>query len=168
MQKIYISKDNRQWGPYEAKQVSFLIGKGSFALHDWAWVEGSTEWVPVSQILEVLQREEESLEEETHREVELAKGKWRSKLTSPISATNEPVLMSQAIHHQPVETASVGSSWWKRYFFYPALGLGMVVFVVMLALSGPAVADFNSLISEGGIAHEPDSEKPFFNNRDLW
>ena len=50
--QIYISKDNRQWGPYEAKQVSFLLGKGSFTLQDWAWVEGGTEWIPVSQVLE--------------------------------------------------------------------------------------------------------------------
>ena len=162
MQKIYISKDNRHWGPYEAKQVSFLIGKGSFALHDWAWVEGSTEWVPVSQILEGLQREKESLEEARHQEVELAKEKWRSKLTSPISTTNEPVLKAQAVSHQPVETSSVGSSWWKRNFFYPALGLGIAGFVVMLVLGGPAdVADFNSLNNEDGIAYEPDSKKPF-------
>ncbi len=161
MEKIYVSKDNRQWGPYEVKQVSFLIGKGSFALNDWAWVEGSTEWVPVSQILVVLQREEESLDEATHQEVELAKEKWRSKLTSPASATNEPVLTPQAPHPQPGAIASVESSWWKRYFFYPALGLGMAAFVAMLALSGPAVADFNLLITDRGIAYEPDSETPF-------
>ena len=76
---IFISKDNRQWGPYEAKQVSFLLGKGSFALQDWAWVEGGTEWIPVSQILEVLHCEEELQEKATHQEVELAKEKWRSK-----------------------------------------------------------------------------------------
>jgi len=47
-------------------------------------------------------------------------------------------------------------------FFYPALGLGIAGFVVMLALGGPDVeVDFNSLITEGGIAYEPDSEESF-------
>ena len=160
--QVYISKDNRQWGPYDAKQVSFLMGKGSFTLQDWAWVEGGTEWIPVSQILEVLHREEELQEKATHQEVELAKEKWRSKLTSPISATNEQVLTAQALPHQTVATASVGGSWCKRNLFYPALGLGIAGFVVMLVLGGPAeVADFNSLINDDGIAFEPDSEKPF-------
>jgi len=160
--QIFISKDNRQWGPYEAKQVSFLVGKGSFALQDWAWIRGNTEWVPVSQILEILQREEKTLQEARHQELDLAKEKWRSKLTSPISATNEPVLMAQAVHPQPVEPASVGNPWWNRNFFCPALGLGITGFVVMFVLGGTAdVADFNSLINEGGIAFEPDSEKPF-------
>jgi len=159
--QVYISKDNRQWGPYDAKQVSFLIGKGSFTLQDWAWVEGGTEWIPVSQILEVLHREEELREKATHQEVELAKEKWRSKLTSPASTTNEPVLVVQTVNSQPVETASVGGSWWKRNFFYPALGLGIVGFVAMLVLGGPDMADYNLLINEDGIAFEPDSEKPF-------
>jgi len=160
--QIFISKNNRQWGPYEAKQVSFLMGKGAFELQDWAWVEGSTRWIPVSQILEALQHEKESLEEARRREVELAKENWRSKLTSPVPATNESVPMAQAIHPKPVKSASVGSSWWKRNFFYPALGLGIAGFVVMLALGGPDVeVDFNSLITEGGIAYEPDSEESF-------
>ncbi len=161
MKNIYISKDNRQWGPYEAKQVSFLLGKGSFVLHDWAWVEGSTEWVPISQILEILQREEEELKEARHEEVELAKEEWRSKLTSPISTINKPVLIARTAQYPPVETASVWSTWWNRNFFYPALGLGIAVFVAMLVLGRPDVTDYNSLINEGGIAHEPDSEKPF-------
>ena len=46
-------------GPYAANQLGLLIGSGTFALQDWAWIEGSPEWVPVSQILEVLQRERE-------------------------------------------------------------------------------------------------------------
>ena len=159
--QIYISKDNRQWGPYEAKQVSFLLGKGSFTLQDWAWVEGGTEWIPVSQVLEVLRREEQLQEEITHQKVEVAKERWRSKLTSPISGANEPVLVAQAVHQQPVVTTSIEGSWWRQNFFYTALGFGITGFVAMLMLSGPDVADFNSLINEAGVAYEQDSKKPF-------
>ena len=159
--QIYISKDNRQWGPYEAKQVSFLLGKGSFTLQDWAWVEGGTEWIPVSQVLEALRREEQLQEEITHQKVEVAKERWRSKLTSPISGANEPVLVAQAVHQQPVATTSIEGSWWRQNFFYTALGFGITGFVAMLMLSGPDVADFNSLINEGGVAYEQDSSKPF-------
>ena len=159
--QIYISKDNRQWGPYEAKQVSFLLGKGSFTLQDWAWVEGGTEWIPVSQVLEVLRREEQLQEEITHQKVEVAKERRRSKLTSPISDANEPVLVAQAVHQQPVVTASIEGSWWRRNFFYTTLGFGITGFVAMLMLSGPDEADFNSLINEGGVAYEQDSKKPF-------
>jgi|TARA_B100000959_G_C14911991_1_gene595569 hypothetical protein len=159
--QVYISKDNRQWGPYDAGQVDFLIGKGSFTLQDWAWVEGGIEWVPVSQVLEILQREEKLREEATHQEVELAKKKWQSKLTSPILAANEPVLVAQVVHDRPVGTVFVESSWWKRNFFYTALGLGIAGFVAMLILGASDVADFNSLINEGGIAYEADSNKPF-------
>ena len=159
--QIYISKDNRQWGPYEAEQVSFLIGKGSFALQDWAWVEGGKEWIPVSQVLEVLRREEQLQEEITHRKVEVAKERWRSKLTSPISAVNEPVLVAQAVHQQPAVTTSIEGLWWRQNFFYTVLGFGIAGFVAMLMLSGPDVADFNSLINEGGVAYEQDSKKPF-------
>ena len=115
----------------------------------------------MSQILEILQREEEELKEARHEEVELAKEEWRSKLTSPISTINEPVLMARTVQHPSVETASVWSIWWNRNFFYPTLGLGIVVFVAMLVLGGPDVADYNSLINEGGIAYEADSNKPF-------
>jgi|TARA_B100001971_G_scaffold205466_1_gene222971 hypothetical protein len=159
--QVYISKDNRQWGPYDAKQANFLIGKGSFTLQDWAWVEGGTEWIPVSQILEMLHCEEGLQKETTHQKVELAKEKWRSKLTSPASTTNEPVLVARAVHNHPVESTSAGGSWWKRNFFYPALGFGIAGFVIMLVLGGPDMADYNSLINEGGIAFAPDSEKPF-------
>ena len=160
--QIFISKDNRQWGPYDAKQVSFLMEKGSFVLQDWAWVEGSPEWIPLSQILEALQRERDIAEEETHQKVEVAKGEWRSKLTSPASGAHQPEVMAQADHLRPAKSATVGGSWWKRNFFFPAIGLGILLFLVMWVFGGPAdVADFNSLINEGGIAYEPDSEKPF-------
>ena len=159
--QIYISKDNRQWGPYEAEQVSFLIGKGSFALQDWAWVEGGKEWIPVSQVLEVLRREEQLQEEITHQKVEVAKKGWRSKLTSPISDTNEPVLVAQAVHQKPVLVTAIEGSWWRQNFFYTALGFGITGFVAMFMLSGPDVEDFNSLINEGGLAYEQDSKKPF-------
>ena len=159
--QIYISKDNRQWGPYEAKQVSFLLGKGSFALQDWAWVEGGTKWIPVSQVLEMLCREEQLQEEITHQKVEVAKKGWRSKLTSPISDTNEPVLVAQAVHQKPVLVTAIEGSWWRQNFFYTALGFGITGFVAMFILSGPDVEDFNSLINEGGLAYEQDSTKPF-------
>ena len=160
--QIFISKDNRQWGPYDAKQVSFLMEKGSFVLQDWAWVEGSPEWIPLSQILVAFQHERDIAEEETHQKVEVAKGEWRSKLTSPVSGAHQPEVMAQADHLRPTKSATVGGSWWKRNFFFPAIGLGITLFVVMLVFGAPAdVADFNSLINEGGIAYEPDSEKPF-------
>jgi hypothetical protein len=38
---------------------------------------------------------------------------------------------------------------------------GIGVFVAMLVLRAPDGADYNSLINKGGIAYEPDSEKPF-------
>ena len=46
--QVYVSKDERQWGTYEATHVERLIECGSFALEDWAWVEGQTEWVPLA------------------------------------------------------------------------------------------------------------------------
>ena len=158
--KVFVTKENRQWGPYAADQLGLLIENEAFAIQDWAWIEGGAEWVPVSQILEVLQREREMEAAAMHQEVEAAKERWRSKLTNPVSGVHQSAV-AQAVVQQHVAVASVEDSWWRQHFFYPALGLGMAVFVAMIALSGPAVADFNLLISEGGIAHEPDSEKPF-------
>ena len=119
--KVFVTKENRQWGPYAADQLGLLIENGAFALQDWAWIEGGTEWVPVSQILEVLQREREMEAAAMHQEVEAAKERWQSKLTSPVSGVHQTVVV-QAVVQQPVATASVGGSWWKQHFIYPALG----------------------------------------------
>ena len=160
LMKVFITKENRQWGPYAADQLGLLIENGAFALQDWAWIEGGTEWVPVSQILEVLQREREMEAAAMHQKVEAAKERWRSKLTSPVSGVHQSVV-AQAVVQQHVAAASVEGSWWKQHFFYPALGLGIAGFVAMLVLGGPDEVEFNSLRHDNGVAFQPNSDRPF-------
>ena len=51
---VYIAKEGKNWGPYESKQVSVLVERGSFADNDWAWIEGEADWMPVSEVLEMM------------------------------------------------------------------------------------------------------------------
>ena len=51
---VYIAKEGKNWGPYESKQVSVLVERGSFADNDWAWIEGEADWMPVSELLEMM------------------------------------------------------------------------------------------------------------------
>ena len=164
--KVFITKENRQWGPYAADQLGLLIENGAFALHDWAWIEGGAEWVPVSQILEVLQRERERESAAMHQEVEAAKERWRSKLTSPVSGVHQSAV-AQAVVQQHVAAASVEGSWWRQHFFYPALGLGFAGFVAMLVLASPDVVDFNLLIHDKGVAFQPNSDRPYVGKVEL-
>ncbi len=56
--QVYVSKNEKQWGPYEASHIKSLIESGSFDLQDWAWVEGQTEWVPLARVHHLLLAEE--------------------------------------------------------------------------------------------------------------
>ena len=60
---VYIAKEGRNWGPYESKQVSVLVERGSFAGNDWAWIEGEPNWMPVSEVLEEWQKAEAACRE---------------------------------------------------------------------------------------------------------
>ena len=60
---VYIAKEGKNWGPYESKQVSVLVERGSFADNDWAWIEGEADWMPVSELLEEWQAAEAACRE---------------------------------------------------------------------------------------------------------
>jgi hypothetical protein len=47
---LYISKDNQQLGPYTLDQARQLVANGTFQATDWAWHEGSADWVPLQQV----------------------------------------------------------------------------------------------------------------------
>ena len=87
--KVYVSKNERQWGPYEASHVGSLIESGSFDLQDWAWIEGQTEWMPLGRVQQMLQAEEAAKAAAVHQRVESVKGKWRRKMTTPLPASNK-------------------------------------------------------------------------------
>ena len=84
--QVFISKDERQWGPYDAAQMGCLIERGSFSLQDWAWIEGNADWVPLHQILYTLSNEKKAESQKLHQKVEVAKDLWRSKMTQPTPA----------------------------------------------------------------------------------
>jgi hypothetical protein len=159
--QVYISKDGRQWGPYEASQVGSLIERGSFGLQDWAWIEGSAEWVPVRKILQTLHREKKAESQVLHSKVEAAKNQWREKLTQPTPAMFREHKALRAQGAPQMTPAVAGGGTQGRNVFFGALGLGLAGFVTMLALSGPNEADVNALNLENGLTYKIDSNVPF-------
>jgi hypothetical protein len=159
--QVYISKDGRQWGPYEASQVGSLIERGSFGLQDWAWIEGSAEWVPVRKILQTLHREKKAESQVLHSKVEAAKNQWREKLPQPTPAMFREHKAPRAQGAPQMTPAVAGGGTLGRNVFFSALGLGLAGFVTMLALSGPNEADVNALNLENGLTYKIDSNVPF-------
>ena len=159
--QVYILKDNRQWGPYEAGQMGDLIERGSFGSEDWAWIEGSAEWVPVREIFQTLRQAKKAESQVLHNKVEAAKNQWRSKLTQPTPAqfreSRNPTIQPTS----QVEVTAAGAGKMGRNFFFGALGLGLAGFVAMLALSGPREADIKALNLENGLTYKIDSNVPF-------
>ena len=143
---IYIAKEGKNWGPYESRQVSVLVERGSFAENDWAWIEGETDWAPVSEVLEEWQTAEAAC-----RELELQK---EAAKLAEVAAVPEK-------KPAPTVTKPRGTSWWSRHFFFLALGLGAAGLIALLVLRPAAVADYNLLQTREGLAYAPDASEPF-------
>jgi hypothetical protein len=156
--QVYVSKDQRQWGPYEATHVPSLIECGSFTLEDWAWVEGQTEWVPLARVQQTLLEEEAAKAAVVHQRVEQARGKWRRKLTTPLPSSNKPHRMDQRKDGTSPEQAKKAA--WKRPILPAVLVVGLAVLLGWYFWGG-AVADYNSLFLEEGIVYQSDAEEPF-------
>jgi hypothetical protein len=143
---IYIAKEGKNWGPYESRQVSVLVERGSFAENDWAWIEGETDWAPVSEVLEEWQTAEAAC-----RELELQKE--AAKLAEVAAVPEEKPA--------PTVTKPRGTSWWSRHFLFLALGLGAAGLIALLVLRPAAVADYTSLQTREGLAYVPNESEPF-------
>lgn len=48
--QIHVQKDFGTYGPYSLEELQDLIEKGRFKYEDLAWVDGTPEWAPISQI----------------------------------------------------------------------------------------------------------------------
>ena len=48
---IHISRDGQQFGPYTLEDAQTHLASGSLLPHDLAWVEGATEWRPLSEVV---------------------------------------------------------------------------------------------------------------------
>ncbi len=154
--KVYVSKNERQWGPYEASHVGSLIESGSFDLQDWSWIEGQTEWMPLARVQQMLQAEEAVKAAAVHQRVEQAKGNWRRKLTTPLPASNKSRRLVQKKAEQgPLQEKKTAWNW-----HVISAASAMAVLAGWLYWGG-SVADYNSLILEGGVAYQADSEDPF-------
>jgi hypothetical protein len=47
---LFISKDNQQLGPYTILEAQALVANGTLQPTDWAWYDGSADWVPLQQV----------------------------------------------------------------------------------------------------------------------
>ncbi len=159
--QVFISKDDRQWGPYDAAQMGCLIERGSFSLQDWAWIEGNADWVPLHQVLYTLSNEKKAESQKLHQKVEVAKDLWRSKMTQPTPAVFREERPRNARTTRQVAAAAAGGSALGRNIFCGALGVGLAVFVAMLALSGPKETEVKNLTHENGLMFKVDSSEPF-------
>ena len=146
---IYIAKEGKNWGPYESKQVNVLVERGSFAENDWAWIEGETDWAPVSEVLEEWQSAEAACRVEFQKEA--------AKLVV------EAAVVAVVPEDKPAPTVTKprGTSWWSRHFFILASGLGTVGLVALLVLRPAAVADYTSLLTRESLAYVPNAREPF-------
>ncbi|MBC8326925.1 MAG: DUF4339 domain-containing protein [Verrucomicrobia subdivision 3 bacterium] len=155
---IYIAKEGKNWGPYESKQVSVLVERGSFADNDWAWIEGEADWMPVSEVLK-----EWEAAETAYRELEFQKEV--AKLAEETPSRNK-MEVQEAQKEEPTQPAAKPrrTSWWNRHFFFFAFGLGTVGLIALLVLRPPAVAEYNLLQTREGLAFEPNKSEPFDGN----
>ena len=48
----YISRNGKTFGPYSQNSILIFIQEGRADIHDWAWVPGNKNWIPLGQILE--------------------------------------------------------------------------------------------------------------------
>lgn len=47
---IYINRDGQQLGPFSLEEVRQRLASGQISGVDWAWPEGTKDWVPVQQV----------------------------------------------------------------------------------------------------------------------
>jgi hypothetical protein len=155
---IYIAKEGKNWGPYESKQVSVLVERGSFAENDWAWIEGEADWMPVSEVLN-----EWEAAEAAYRKLEFQQEGVKLAEEAP---SRKVVEVRRAQNEKPARTVAKprGTSWWNRHFFFLAFGLGTVGLIALLVLRPSAVADYNLLQTREGLAFEPNTSAPFDGN----
>lgn len=155
--QVYISKDGRQWGPYELKQVRYLVDRRSFELNDWAWMSTSPGWVPVSQVLDVCTKLEavaDAMRPKTEHQLPEAL----------VSQTKPKAKTGSKPTSKAITTSSNGAS---GGIFYWALGMGTAAFIVLIVWSGEESVDYNSLEMENGVAFEAGSETPFEGRAEL-
>lgn len=50
--KFYIFRKGQTFGPYSQNSILIFIQEGRADIHDWAWVPGNKNWIPLGQILE--------------------------------------------------------------------------------------------------------------------
>ena len=48
--KLYITKNGQRLGPYSVPEVQDLLRAGTIAPNDYAWYEGLSGWIPLSQV----------------------------------------------------------------------------------------------------------------------
>ena len=53
--QYYIDRDGKQDGPFDAKQIMFLLQTGQASKETPIWYEGLSEWLPISALLDELQ-----------------------------------------------------------------------------------------------------------------
>ncbi len=52
MAKIRIARAGEEFGPYSLEQIRQYLESGQIREDDWAWIEGQSDWVPLSQLLQ--------------------------------------------------------------------------------------------------------------------
>jgi hypothetical protein len=51
---IYVHRDGQENGPYTEEEARRFLAEGSLLADDWAWLEGASDWAPLSQVIEVV------------------------------------------------------------------------------------------------------------------
>ena len=162
--QVYISKDDRQWGPYDAEQLVCLIDRKSFSLSDWAWIEGNNVWVPLREIMTLLQNEQKAESQRLRQKVEAARDYWRSQLTqpTPVECREERLRRRSTRRRAPaVATAPAGRGRLGRNIFCGALVLGVGLFAAMLILGGSDEVAEDSLSTQNGLTFKASTNELF-------
>ncbi|MGQ9705804.1 MAG: TonB family protein [bacterium] len=50
MRNIYISRNNRRFGPYSVDDIKYLAREGRLNLDDWIWLPGKNNWIKISSV----------------------------------------------------------------------------------------------------------------------
>lgn len=50
MRNIYISRNDRRYGPYSVDDVKYLAREGRLKLDDWIWLPGKNNWIKISSV----------------------------------------------------------------------------------------------------------------------
>jgi hypothetical protein len=49
--KITISREGQQLGPYSVEEINARLRTGELTLHNWAWIDGASDWMPLESIV---------------------------------------------------------------------------------------------------------------------